>query len=455
MAVDIVVPRLGWTMESGVFLQWLKQEGETVRAGDMLFELEGEKAIQEVEATDDGILRIAPNGPQPGTTVPVGMLLGCLAATDEVVSWENRPVAEADNPEAAPQKSLPPAAQLPPAAPYIRRLARELGIDPARVVCRDPAGRVSAADLHAAFETPQRQLAERVISSPRARRVAAELGVDWTQLRGSGSTGRVREQDVRRAAQAGRHAKGSGHAPSVPTESEQLPGRLLPHSRLRRTIATRMVTAVQTAAPVTLTATADATNLVALRERLKATSATTEDVPAFNDLLLKLTANALLQHPLLNSQWRDDGILVPEEIHIALAIQTEDGLVAPVVRSVHTLSLEQVAATTRGLIAATRDKKLTAAQLQGGTFTLTNLGSFGIEFFTPIINLPQAAILGVGQIRKEPVIVNSEVVIRERLPLSLTFDHRILDGAPAAEFLQTLCGLIENTADRLGGRSSQ
>jgi pyruvate dehydrogenase E2 component (dihydrolipoamide acetyltransferase) len=439
MAVEIVIPRLGWTMESGIFLRWLKQEGELVQPGEPLFELEGEKAIQEVEATDGGILRISPHAPQSGATVPVGAMLGCLAAAGEEINWASL----GTTPAAASSQAAPvTAAERPPAAPSIRRMARELNIELSQVTPRDPAGRVSAGDLlssvhskSASTEGPTGAVSQ--ISSPRARRVARELGIDWTLIGGSGRNGRVRERDVRASS-----ASPVARKPMPRAAEPDLPGKLLPITPFRRTIAERMAAGVHVAAPVTLTATAEAGELVALRQRLKQEAGSDHVVPTYNDLLLKLTAAALVEFPLLNAQWRDAGIFVPDQVHIALAVQTDDGLLAPVIRDVSGLSLAELAVRSRGLVERAQQKRLTSEDLQGGTFTVTNLGSFGIEFFTPIINVPQCAILGVGQIRREPVVRDDEIVPADRLPLSLTFDHRIVDGAPAARFLQKLCRLI-------------
>jgi pyruvate dehydrogenase E2 component (dihydrolipoamide acetyltransferase) len=202
---------------------------------------------------------------------------------------------------------------------------------------------------------------------------------------------------------------------------------------LRRTIAERMLRSKTETAPVTLMTRADATALVKLRAKLK--SAGTEPVPSYNDMLMKLVAGALREHPALNGQ--------PDAINICLAVDTEDGLLAPVVRDVPALTLRQVAERSADLVARARLRKLTAEELSGGTFTITNLGAMGVDAFTPIINLPECAVLGVGRIVREPVVVNDAVVVQDRVWLSLTFDHRLVDGAPAARFLETLRKAVE------------
>jgi pyruvate dehydrogenase E2 component (dihydrolipoamide acetyltransferase) len=217
-------------------------------------------------------------------------------------------------------------------------------------------------------------------------------------------------------------------------------GSTIVHSAIRKTIAERMKASHLAAAPVTLTTTADATDLVRLRNQFKSTDL----VPSYTDFLMKMVAIALQKHPLLNSRWSEDRIVVSTGIHIGFAVDTDAGLVVPVLRDVPTLALNDLASRSRELIERALSGRLTATEMQGGTFTVTNLGAFGIDAFTPIINPPQCAILGVGRIQRQPVVIAEQIVIRDRIALSLTFDHRIVDGAPAARFLQTLMGLIED-----------
>jgi pyruvate dehydrogenase E2 component (dihydrolipoamide acetyltransferase) len=257
--------------------------------------------------------------------------------------------------------------------------------------------------------------------SPRARRVAREQGIDWSRIQGSGRTGRIRERDVRAAAP--RTATGS----------------------IRRTIAERMVASHRETAPVTLTATADATNLVNLRDQFKAAvQAGGEVLPSYTDFLVKLAACALQKHPLLNARWSGDQVIMSEGIHIGIAVDTDAGLLVPVLRDVPSLTLKQLAARSRDLIERARQGQLAATEMRGGTFTVTNLGGFEIETFTPLINQPECAILGVGRIGRHPVVRGDRIEVRDQVSLSLTFDHRIVDGGPAARFVQTLLGLIEN-----------
>ncbi|MBI2805673.1 MAG: 2-oxo acid dehydrogenase subunit E2 [Planctomycetes bacterium] len=370
MAIPITVPRLGWNMEQGIFAGWLKADGAAVRAGESLFTLESEKATQDIEGFDDGVLHIAPDGPRQGDIVPVGAIIGFVLEPGEAIPALTSPAA------APPKKEMLAATERVPATQGPRRT--------------EPA------------------------SSPRARRTAAKLGVDWRHAKGTGQTGRIRERDVL--------------ALTAPAGST------------RRIIAERMLASQRSTAPVTLMTTVDATALVKLRKQWKVVS---DLIPTFTDLLVKLAASAIEKHPLLNSRWENDRVVASGGVHIGIAVDTEAGLLVPVLRDVSTLSLKDLAAQTRDLIERARQRKLSANEMQGGTFTVTSLGAFGIDAFTPIINYPECAILGIGRIRRCPVVVDDAIVIRDQVTLSLTFDHRIADGAPAARFLQTLSVLIE------------
>ena len=430
MPHPITVPRLGWSMEQGTFLGWKKKDGDFVRAGEVLFELEGEKAAQEIESLDSGILRIPPNAPREGTVVLVGALLGYLLAEGEAIPVEtSAPLAAplAVSPSASMPAETPAVKRLQPvASPAARRLAREMGVNVGSVAAAGNGGRVTAADVRTLGKSPASGSKARIISSPRARRVAKELDVNWKSLTGSGKSGRIRECDVRAAA----------------TMPSQCGGTKIPVSSRRRTIATRMAASSQQTAPVTLTTRADATNLVNLREQFK--TAGGEVVPSYTDILVKLTAAALQQHPQLTARWEETHLAIPDGIHIGIAVDADEGLIVPVLRDVPSLSLLELADRSRELIGRSRSGHFKTDDLQGGVFTITNLGAFGIDAFTPIINLPETAILGVGCIRREPAVVDNQIVPRDLVTLSLTFDHRIVDGAPAAKFLQAIRLAVEN-----------
>ena len=383
MSIPVTVPRLGWNMEEGTFVEWVAADGAAVTPGDVLFRLEGDKAVEEVESLDAGVLRRSATGPKPGDRVKVGDVIA------ELVSASDAPVVAVTSPPVA----APPAVDLPPLAAVHR------GATP--------------------------QAAEPAVT-PRARRLAARLGVDVAQLRGSGRNGRVRARDI-------------------PTPT---PGGVEPLSPIRRATAARMVESLRAAAPVTLTSAVDATNLVNLRAQFKAAGAA---VPTVTDLLLKLAAVALGKHPTLAARWTDAGLAAADRLDLGFAVDTPAGLLVPVVRDVPALGLAALAARTRELTDRARTGTLAAADLRGGCFTVTNLGAFGVDAFTPIINPPEAAVLGVGRIARRPTMDGDRVVGREVVTLSLTFDHRVTDGAPAARFLQALAGCVENPAPWLTG----
>lgn len=402
MATQITIPRLGWNMDEGVFAGWLKRDGDAVREGEPLFSLEGDKATQDVESIDPGILRIPAGAPGVGDKVPVGAVIGFL-----LQPGDPDPVGGS-----APAPTPDPTAVAGIASPTGTNHARRKG--------------------------PR--------STPLARRIARELGVDWTALLGSGGNGRIRKVDVLEAAKVKPPV-----APASSPSREPSPGNSLPIGPARRTIAARMTQSRQATAPVTLTTTADATNLVNLRKQFKDVGPPGREVPSFSDFVVKLTALALRDHPALHGRWADDRIEVPDEAHIGIAVDTEAGLLVPVIRGPAGLGLTQVAERSRDLIKRAREGKLRPSDMQGGTFTVTNLGAFGIDAFTPIINPPECAILGLGRIRRQPVMVGDQAVGRDLLTLSLTFDHRIVDGAPAARFLQFLGQLLENPGPWLIG----
>ncbi len=394
MPIEITIPRLGWSMDEGTFLGWLKHDGDTISPGDVLFQLEGEKAVQDIEAIDAGILRIPPHGPKDGDTLPVGAVIGLLAEPGEAVDFNSVAAGAVARSSVSEDSTTVNTSRQPPAAPVSERN--------------------QATD-------------RRMTISPRARRIATELGIDWTNLVGTGSTGRIRERDVRAAK------------PAAASSSKST------GTSLRHVIARRMSESSQQTAPVTLHTTIDATRLVAVRQEFKRLAKSPQDVvPSYHDIFVKMCAAALRQHPYMNARWTEQGPQELSAVHVGLAVDTDAGLMVPVVKDPLSLRIKDLARRSAELIEKARDRKLSADQLQGGTFTITNLGAFGIDAFTPIINHPEAAILGLGRIIRRPAAVDDKFFIRDELTLSLTFDHRIVDGAPAARFLQTIARLIEN-----------
>lgn len=408
MPINITLPRLGWSMEEGKFLTWLKKDGDFINEGDPLFTLESDKAAQEVEAIDSGLLRIPLDGPKPGDVIKVGHVLGYL-------------LAEGETPPATPAKTSPTDSENPQIKSSNQTICG-FAESVAKISPSQSAGLLESAG--GSSQSP---------ASPRARRAAREHRVDLATLAPTGQGGRIRERDVLAAAT------------SISTTGM----KQVPLTPMRRTIAARLMHSRQTTVPVTITARCDATALLAFRQQLKSITPSLQHsipvIPTINDILVKLTAAALRQHPMLAANWAEDHLLLPESIHLGIAVDTEAGLLVPVIREVGTSTLTQIAVQSQRLIAAARAGQLAAADMQGACFTLSNLGSLGVEAFTPVINPPESAILGIGAIVREAVpLDDGTFTARDRLTLSLTFDHRVNDGAAAARFLQTLRHLIEH-----------
>ena len=396
MAIEITLPRLGWSMEEGIFQSWLKKEGEEVQSGEPLFVLESDKAAQEVEATDSGILHIPSDAPQSGEVTKVGRVLGYLLGPGE------QPPAASAVASAVPEQTSPDAP------------AERVAPPPATV----PASTENSTPV-ASGDTP---------ASPRARRAAKKRGVDLSRVEPGGAGGRIREQDVL----------------AVEIRSPGASG--VPVGNLRRIIAARMMQSKQSTAPVTLHVRCDASRLVLLRRELKA-ALDGDSTPSYNDIIAKVVARALAQHPMLAARWENDEIFLPEAFNIGLAVDTEQGLLVPVIKDVGNLPLAAVSRKSRSLVEGARSRRIAPEDLQGGNFTITSLGSFDIESFTPIINYPETAVLGIGSIFREATEgEGGTIVFRDTMRLSLTFDHRVVDGAPAARFLQDVRQGVENPA---------
>jgi len=490
MAIEIVVPRLGWSMDEGTFSQWLKQDGDIVDEGDALFELESDKAVQPVESFDAGILRISPHGPKPGDVVKVGQRLGYLCEVGEPVpdgtslraetlvednhNEPPKPGRTSASPEYPAQTSQDangrtrtPAPQPPVASPSVRRLARQLGVDVHALETDNVDGRISAEQVLATADSSH-EVVQKVVQancpksrgplrvSPRAARAAARLGVNLADVSSTGTSGRICERDV--LAAAAQQQKSVNRADDVPSNG---PARLTLQaaapdaqaedrsdpamSSLRRTIAARMLAAAQQTASVTLTSTADATELVNIRRQFKRTpSAHAQPVPSFTDMLVMLSAAALELHPTMLRQWDNEKILLPDSVDVAVAVDTPHGLLTPVLRDVPALSLTETSERLANLISRVRARRASPDELTGGTFTVSNLGGYRVDAFTPLLNLPQTAILGVGRISPQPTVVTGRVEVRDCVTLNLTFDHRVVDGAAAAALLTTICELVEN-----------
>lgn len=390
MAVDIQMPLLGDVMQEGTLVEWLRPDGARVAKGEPIYRLETDKVSLEVEAPATGILQQVV---APGTVVPVNGLLGRILAEDETPP----PVpagAEGAARAAGAVAAGPPAP--PPAAP------------------------------------------EEIRASPAARRLARELGVDLAAVAATARGGRIREADVQAfaARAAAPRPAGDGAAPAAARQVRPLAGR-------RRVIAERMHRSLQQMAQLTISQQVDVTECVRLREQLLQLWAADGLRPTYTDFVLRAAALALREHPDLNATLEDDGLVLHDAIDIGLAVDAPEGLIVPVLRGVDRLSLREVARASADLAERARANRLAPDDVQGGTFTVTTLGALGIDFFTPIVNPPQVAILGIGRVFPQLALEAGRVVERHALYLNLSFDHRALDGAPAARFLNRVKALLE------------
>jgi pyruvate dehydrogenase E2 component (dihydrolipoamide acetyltransferase) len=453
MAFEITIPRLGWSMEEGTFAGWLKKDGDRVSLGDVLFELEGEKALQEIEAVDEGILRLPPSAPQPGTVLKVGTVIAYLTSESEPCPWDSSAsTAIPATSSAATNSSAPTQTQNAAASPSVRRLARELNVSLNSVQGSGRNQRITEDDIRQAAVKTQSTLhsdfqnsAQAATATPRARRTAQRLGIDWRTLAGTGRGGRVRERDVLNP----QASTGGSHQEQIESILGASPDRVRLSGR-RSVIAKRLTESVRQTVPVTLTCRVDAGHLIGLRQQFK--NSGSSDIPAIHDIIAKLTAAELLRFPMLAARWDGDELILPDvdNLHIGIAVDTDDGLIVPVLKSPASMPLSALARNSAELIERARSGRLTSSDLNGAVFTISNLGHLGIDAFTPVINYPETAILGLGAIRREPIVIEDGTIAAGlQMTLSLTFDHRVIDGAPAARFLQSLSKAITNPAAAL------
>jgi pyruvate dehydrogenase E2 component (dihydrolipoamide acetyltransferase) len=396
MPITITVPRLGWSMDEGIFVGWLKKDGDAVKAGEPLFTLEGDKASQEIEATDGGILRIPPDAPKAGATVSVGALLGYLVGENE------RVVPAGGTPQSAPPREEQEAAALPEATT------------------------ASATAVVSPGRAQAEQAPPAVAISPRARRRAAELGMDYRRLQGSGRTGRIVEADVLEAAKETR----------APTRST-----------MRRTIAQRTAESFARAPHFYLSTEVNATALLELRERMLPKVEQSAGVRlTLTDLLLRAQALALRDCPYANAIWQDNQVVRFSACDLGLVVGLDDGLLIPILHGADAGGLAALAKQRRSLVEAARAGQLAAEAMEGGATSLSNLGNTVVDEFAAVIAPPHSSMLAVGRATPRPFVVNGQLVVRTTLKLCLSVDHRVMDGGPAAAFLARIVDLIERPA---------
>lgn len=416
MQIEIKVPRLGWSMDEGIFGSWLKKDGDLVKAGDAIFTLESEKAAQDIESTDAGTLQISKDGPQPGDTVQVGQVIGYLIGEKGAALGYGASLKT-------------PSAEKPEEHDHKKALTPETSPD--------------LPENHGASAKRQKDFA----SSPRARRRAAELGVEIEHLQGSGRTGRITEADVLKATAN----KGGVAITSSKTKTSTRAATVSQVSTMRRSIAERTAFSFSHIPHFYVRAEVDATGLVALRELLVATIEKKHGVRiTLTDFLLRAQALALQKHPTVNAVWQDNGLLNYTDSDVGLVVGLPQGLVIPVIRAAQRLSFLELAKERARLVQVVREGKFTPEMLSGGATSISNLGTTRADEFAAIIAPHQSSMLAVGRAVPRPYVVGNRVEVRTTIRLSLSVDHRVLDGSLAADFLGSIGELLENPNGLVG-----
>ena len=425
MATEVKLPRLGQGMESGTIVKWLKGEGEPVKKREPLYELDTDKVTQEVEAEADGVLlKIVIDSGE----VEVGKTIAFIGQEGEDVPSGNGAAPAAAEPEAESDE-----AAVEEQDEAQTEGASAPGMDDQRARGQEAAAATAAAQAPAADRGDGR-----VKASPLARRLAREKGIDIATLQGSGPEGRIVAEDVERGQVAAPKAAPALAAATGEVEEVEL-------TSTRKTIARRLTEAWE--APVfQLTVSADMTRALELRERLVGRLRDGETKPTLSDLLTKVAASALVRHPAVNAHFAGDRILRFPYAHVGMAVAAPNGLVVPVIRDADRKTIQEIAADRAALVGRARDGKLQREDLADGTFTISNLGMFGIEQFVAVLNPPQAAILAVGTTEEKPVVREGQVTVRPMMSMTITCDHRAIDGSDGADFLRTVKELVEEPA---------
>ena len=453
MPTPIYLVKVGMTMTEGTVEEWYVDDGGEVTTGDLLYRLETEKVNLDVDAEASGTVK---HGVAIGVTLEPGDIVGYIFAAGEDIVLPDGAASPTPSQPGAPPVTPTPSTGVPTtvdgrvrSSPAARRRARELGIDFATLDGTGPGGRIVEADIeNAANDRPSHRSTETVApatpppkASPLARRLAAERSVDLRRVAGTGPGGRITKEDVEQAAAAPAVAERPSSDPATPPG--RLSSRRIPLKGMRKVIAERMHASLMTSAQLTMDMDIAMDDAVKLREQLLDEWADEGIRPTYTDLVLRAVAKALGKHPLMNSTLTDTEIVLIEEVHVGVAVAVPDGLVVPVIRDADRRSLRDVAIESNRLAAAARDGTLGLDDYAGGTFTISALGMYGVDSFTPIINQPQAGILGVNRLRDDVGFDGDSPVRRKFMRLSLTWDHRVLDGAPAAEFLGEVRDLLQ------------
>ncbi|HEX2887765.1 pyruvate dehydrogenase complex dihydrolipoamide acetyltransferase [Vineibacter terrae] len=432
MAINILMPALSPTMTEGKLAKWHVKEGDKITSGQVICEIETDKATMEVEAVDEGIIGkiLVAEGTE---AVQVNAPIAILVEEGEAV-----PAAPAPAAKPAPQPAAPAAP--PPAAPSPA---------PAQAAPAAPS-RPAAAPTPAA-----RADGQRIFASPLAKRIAADAGIDLARVSGSGPHGRIVKADVEAARAAGTAAAGPKPAAPAPTPAAPQPvypageTRKVPHNSIRKVIAKRLTEAKQQIPHIYLTVDYEIDALLAARQAINAVGEKTKIKVSVNDMVIKACAQALRDHPEVNASWTDTDMILNGTVDISVAVATDRGLITPIVRNADLKGVGRIATEMKDLAARAREGKLKLEEFQGGGFTISNMGMYGIKDFAAVINPPQACILAVGAGEQRVVVRDGQMVIRTIMSCTLSADHRIVDGSVGAQFLQTLKGYIEQPAAML------
>ena len=463
MATKVVMEALSPTMEEGRLVKWLKAEGDAVKSGDVLAEVETDKAVMELVARGDGILRKQLG--KEGDASPVGTLLAVIAPADENIdeliakAGATAQPAAAEPAAAAPAQGAPPSPVPPPPAGSQGEAATPQQETQSAVA--PPAGAGAAVAPPPPLPRPEITGAApgttgasapppptvgangRQRSSPLARRLASDRGIELSLVRGSGPGGRIIKRDIESAmATAGAHPKPAAAQPPKRLISREGDYQDIPLTQIRKTIARRLAESLGPVPTFYLTAEFDMGRASEMRAALKEIG--DEFKVSFNDIVLKAVANALADHPEVNAHWMVDRIRHFNRVHVAMAVAVEEGLITPVIFDADRKTLTDISREAKQLAELARQRKLMPEQYTGSTFSVSNLGMLGIDQFTAIINPPESGILAVGAVEEKPVVIDGNIVARQRMRVTMSCDHRVVDGATGARFLQALKRLIEN-----------
>ena len=433
--MNVTMPKWGLTMKNGKISKWFKSEGDTIQKGESFFEVETEKITNVVEAAADGVVfQIVVSA---GTTVPVGTIVAGIAAPGEqperiegIQAGEVTEVAEPSRGRSASAPAPTPAKnKFVPSSPAARRLAKDLEIDINLVKGTGPNGRITEADVKRFHEEGPPTPA----ATPLADEMIRQEGLEITAIEGSGEGGKITKQDVQRYLDS---KKLPAATPSVQS---------IPFSGMRKSIAENMRASLQTTAQLTIFCEADVTELIRFRDMVREEYKHDETVKiSNNDLIILAVSHALKRHPIMNSTLVGEEILLHDSVHMGIAVALNQGLIVPVLRDADGKGLLQIAREVRELATKARDGSLTVDEVTGGTFTISNVSMFQVDGVTPILKSPETGILGIGRVKVKPAVYQGEIAIRSMMFVNLTFDHQVVDGAPAGVFLETVVRYLEN-----------